>query len=339
VELIDPYTIEVLLDINSIWAAGWVAGSLVIPEHIWEPIVAESTVLNPVVQGTTPDPNIIGSGPFRWVSGLGSGVGSDITVTMAANTPGSVVRGIKSPGYYLYYPVYTQVVQTSPVNTYGEPNYAVPGSNGYVNVTWNVILRNLFVWGFLTGTLTVTVLEFSPWPPGPVITAYSSGPIAENLSTASPYPMGSSATYSMTVNCTKKELYVVIVTFHIEDPLGWFIDNTGLFFPNPWISDTIVWVHYTWVTLLVDIGGTDMYTVMNDTGTLNGGVGIGSIPSYLKLDAPAPDLTVNIKDISIAAKAFGTIPGQPGWSSIADVNHDYKIDIRDISLIAKQFGF
>jgi hypothetical protein len=48
---------------------------------------------------------------------------------------------------------------------------------------------------------------------------------------------------------------------------------------------------------------------------------------------------VDGRDITLAAKAFGTKPGDARWSTIADVNHDYKIDGRDITLIAKNFGW
>lgn len=47
---------------------------------------------------------------------------------------------------------------------------------------------------------------------------------------------------------------------------------------------------------------------------------------------------VNIIDISKAATAFATTPGEPKWSANADVNEDQKINIIDISTIAKEFG-
>lgn len=56
------------------------------------------------------------------------------------------------------------------------------------------------------------------------------------------------------------------------------------------------------------------------------------------------DLKVDIKDVSIAAKAFGTVPGDTFWNPRADITGpiplvpDGKVDIRDVSLIAKSFG-
>jgi hypothetical protein len=56
------------------------------------------------------------------------------------------------------------------------------------------------------------------------------------------------------------------------------------------------------------------------------------------------DYKVDIKDVSLAARAFGTSPGWPMWNPIADITGpngvpDGKVDIRDISFIAKNFGW
>ena len=56
-------------------------------------------------------------------------------------------------------------------------------------------------------------------------------------------------------------------------------------------------------------------------------------------EQPVPDGKVDGRDITIAAKAFGTKPGDARWNTVADVNHDYKIDGRDITIIAKNFGW
>jgi parallel beta-helix repeat protein len=56
------------------------------------------------------------------------------------------------------------------------------------------------------------------------------------------------------------------------------------------------------------------------------------------------DLKVDIKDVSRAARAFGTHSGELLWNPHADTTGeqflvpDGKVDIRDISLIAKNFG-
>ena len=51
-----------------------------------------------------------------------------------------------------------------------------------------------------------------------------------------------------------------------------------------------------------------------------------------------PDGKVDIRDVSYAAKRFGTDPSKPLWDPNVDINNDGKIDIKDISTIAKRFG-
>lgn len=50
------------------------------------------------------------------------------------------------------------------------------------------------------------------------------------------------------------------------------------------------------------------------------------------------DGKIDIKDISIVARAFGTRPGDPYWNPIADINGDGKVDIKDVSAVAKHYG-
>lgn len=50
------------------------------------------------------------------------------------------------------------------------------------------------------------------------------------------------------------------------------------------------------------------------------------------------DEKVDMKDIIIAAKAFGTSPGDSRWNPDADVNLDGTVDMRDIITIARNFG-
>ena len=50
------------------------------------------------------------------------------------------------------------------------------------------------------------------------------------------------------------------------------------------------------------------------------------------------DGIVDISDIYLAALAFGTTPGDPGWDPRCDVNKDDIIDIADIYMIALHYG-
>ncbi len=50
------------------------------------------------------------------------------------------------------------------------------------------------------------------------------------------------------------------------------------------------------------------------------------------------DGKVDGKDIATAAKAFGTVPGDPRWNLDCDINGDGKVDGKDIVLVARNFG-
>ncbi|MEM3875060.1 MAG: hypothetical protein QXU45_08015 [Candidatus Bathyarchaeia archaeon] len=50
------------------------------------------------------------------------------------------------------------------------------------------------------------------------------------------------------------------------------------------------------------------------------------------------DRTIDGKDISIAARAFGSYPSSLRWNPLADINQDLEVDGKDLALIAKKFG-
>jgi len=326
IEILDAYNIQVLLDVNSVWAVGWVIGSVVIPEHIWKSIIgqpngsggwtmAPSGATN-AVQYTRPDPNIIGTGPFRWSSGTGDTIGS--TVTLVANTPGSVVNGITGPGYYLYYPIYVDV---NPDNGLIRVNISPTATSVLSNVT--ITTRNLWQGGNLTGSKYVFVNG-----------ALQGGfPVSKTLASIAtwnvtyPYPAdpaGAADVETLHLNFSQKSLNFVKVAFKVTGPAT-LPDGE----PNPWIG---TWVNVTlplYVTQAMDIAGSTLYDDL----------GYGSYPTWLKKEVPTPDLKVDGRDIAVVQKTFGTYAGSTGWNSIADVNRDYKIDGKDIVLINRQFGW
>jgi hypothetical protein len=50
------------------------------------------------------------------------------------------------------------------------------------------------------------------------------------------------------------------------------------------------------------------------------------------------DGAVNIFDLRIVAKAFGSRPGDPYWDPRADLNRDGRISILDLVLVAINYG-
>jgi|GEM_PF-1153284 hypothetical protein len=50
------------------------------------------------------------------------------------------------------------------------------------------------------------------------------------------------------------------------------------------------------------------------------------------------DGAVNMHDISIVARAFGSSPGSPNWNPAADVNGDGVVNMNDLSMVARHLG-
>lgn len=67
---------------------------------------------------------------------------------------------------------------------------------------------------------------------------------------------------------------------------------------------------------------------------------IPNIP--IALAQPDPDINgdgkVDIRDVALAASAFGSYPGHPRWNPDADLNEDSTINIIDIAVVAFHFG-
>jgi len=50
------------------------------------------------------------------------------------------------------------------------------------------------------------------------------------------------------------------------------------------------------------------------------------------------DFKVDIKDLVLVIKNFGSYPAHPKWNPNADVNNDGKVDIKDLVLVIKHYG-
>ena len=50
------------------------------------------------------------------------------------------------------------------------------------------------------------------------------------------------------------------------------------------------------------------------------------------------DGVVNMKDIALVARAFGSSSSSTNWNSAADLNGDGVVNMKDIALVARHFG-
>jgi hypothetical protein len=97
---------------------------------------------------------------------------------------------------------------------------------------------------------------------------------------------------------------------------AWMLQQDNTVVPFPWMT-TISAEWPIWVTIREDITGS----------------------YYINPRLPAPDILVTLADLMVADLAFGSFPGHPGWSPIADINQDYVITMDEHFVIALRFGW
>jgi hypothetical protein len=307
--MIDAYTVEILYDVQSLWAADWTLGGfLIVPEKIWEPII---TTGNP--SQFAPDPNFIASGPWRYKSMVPQNA-----LTMVANTPGSVVdtdqpghAPITSPGYHAYCPVHvnvhadgfkSKIILTDPNDKWSWVNFTVTSENLWSN-NGNGGSLNVNKYVYLDSNLLPS------FPVGRTLVRQPDGTIVPDIELLQ---------FNLTVGRCN-----MTVAEQITGPA--YIDPNHA---NPWLGQWINVTLYVYVTWDGDITGRTLY---DDMG----------LPSYpYKSEVPTPDFKVDMQDVSRCSAAWGSIPGDPRWDSVADINKDYRVDSLDLNLILKYFtGF
>ncbi len=113
------------------------------------------------------------------------------------------------------------------------------------------------------------------------------------------------------------------------------------------VSSTAVWDNARQGNYWSDYNGTDANgDDIGDTPYVVDENNVDSYPLMYIYWNPCDinhDLVVNMKDIAVIAKAFNTVPGNPGWNPHADITGtvpfvpDGKVDMKDIGLAAKNF--
>jgi ABC-type transport system substrate-binding protein len=222
---LDAYTVEILYGVSSYLVEGWTLGGFyIVPKHIWKPIIDSS---NPNPPNTAvPDPNIIGSGPYRFKSWtLG------VALVMVANKPGSTVNTgrpgsspITSPGYHAWLPV-EELIYTND----GKHRYD-PGTV----VTFNVETDNLWWGGSLDVEDTVTIT----WPNATVTTII----------------------YTMTLPAHTSDVHTFTYTWpycRTAIEAASKITSAG-----PWQNQAFTTKKFIWGTIIQDIAGSNLYKDM-----------------------------------------------------------------------------
>jgi len=324
-KIIDPCNIEVLFNVNSIWALHWVGELKILPKHIWQPIVE---TLDPTT--FAPDPNLIGCGPWRLAA-----YEPMVSTLLVANKPSSTVQTglpgsvpVHSPyGYFRWRPIHVNVHISDP------PEYEfaqkVPPNTTF---TAKVTLHNEWINPMPntagappTGLLVVDKYVWLVYPNGTeVALVYETAEL--------PYCVPHEEIFNLQLDRCHHQLKVAV---HIKGPPEILVTKEGgtIWVPNPWVCQ---WINYTydfWVTIKEDICG-DSWPI---SGEFTNVMGLQFKPGRCQYSVP--DCYVNTLDVVEATRAYGSYPGHAKWDGRADITNDYKIDIKDIAAIAKKSGW
>lgn len=377
--ILDPCNFEVLLDTKAVFAIGWVGGNRIMPKHVWAPIckTGDPTVNNPDPNLITSGPwrlleYTAGNHVVLVANKPGSSVLNNLVAAGTGNPPKKLVTS--TMGYFRYLPidVFTEVVSPAAyayTQKLPPEGMSVPGDFVTV-VTINMTVYNMFA---DRAIMMYPVVEVNGTPVGP--TPSVSIPSAGNYAAAGKvYALDfhgvfddfdggfSYWIYNGTHIEYHKYLWVeplgsmdltwngAVIATLLDDVTYWI--HVKLEFPIPAMTiPQNVRFHYDleWyiTTNIYDTAGTTWYDAVSkikDPTNSSNPVRIGGTYSNLatypfKGELPAPDGHVDGQDITYAAGAFGTKPGDAMWSTVSDVNHDYKVDGQDIALIAMFFGW
>ena len=284
--VIDPYNVEILFGVKSFLAQSWALGGFyIIPKHIWKPIVDYGDPTQ-----FAADPNVIGTGPRRYVS-----MTTGESLLMVANRPGSTVTTdrpgavpIMSPGVFSYYPVDIQAYETSYLAKF------LPGAD----LTFKVKLTNMWTGIPLTVDKYVTIERINP-----------AGPLNGTLNQITSSTLG----LVLAPSVPHEEL------FSVDNALAGKIqiNVTIVYQTTPFVGLTASVIVDPWITLKEDISGSSIGTPPYPVpdGKVDGkdlavvAKAFGTKPGYERW-SPIGDVT---GDYKIDGKDFARIARYFGW--------------------------
>jgi ABC-type transport system substrate-binding protein len=350
--VIDPYNFEVLLEVKSFWAIYWVGFNIILPKHIWKPIIDTGDP-----QAFQPDPGLIASGPWRFVEYVGFS-----HVLLVANEVGSTVGTVTSTsGYTRLLPDGLAVYISDPPEL--AHRHKIPYDIG--NVTMNIDVSNQLtdveypagitadVELEVNGTSAIAPITFGLPPETTVNVGIIHGHYVVAYGWSYYHYVGQAAEgwdvekhkwlYIKSVSGTEITIDGVTITI-ASGATAWIhiIATVHLPFPLP-IEPSTTWMRdfewYQWTTP-EDIGGTNWYDAVSSWTDMMDDPIAPELSEYpYKRQVSACDYKVDMRDIGSSARAFGSYPGHERWSTGADINGDYKVDMRDIGGIARMFGW
>lgn len=104
-----------------------------------------------------------------------------------------------------------------------------------------------------------------------------------------------------------------------------------MIFPPPWWN--LTGVLYKNLTMKAEAG-----VVSGEVDTADNVYVDGLLQVVWMVGDVTGDGKVDMRDIAMVARAFGSSPGDPHWDPMVDFNSDEKVDMRDVGRSARLFG-
>jgi len=367
-KIFDPYNFEILFDRKLYWAEAlsMIAGTPLLPRHIWLPIVQTG---DPT--GFAPDPNMISCGPWRLKEYVPDShvllVANEANSTVQTNLPGSYP--VNSPyGFFQFYPIYADI-HFKPPYEYRHRIPPEPKSVEYKVTLENLIREQITIENTTNVNLTDPVGSewHETWPTKSL--QYWFMEWVDNGDTV----LSPSDVIGIAPIWPPIEWYHVENMRWLPDPIGpeeggvWALELKPVVIVNKYLyidgfgelpievilkpeipheQQRILWPSVGRHTIKVeahikqpDWNSWKLYDKwVNYTFTF--WVTIPEdIGGTFYLGMVAPDIRVEGKDIAIVSKAFGTKPGDPRWSPYADITCDYRVEGKDMARVARMYGW
>lgn len=304
---IDDDTVDILMKTNAMWSMNQIVGNIIVPQRIWQPYITNPSNTVAMIEGdfSNQPAMLVGTGPFL----------------MGTNTP-STLTMLRNPLYYNT--LENEVIAWQ--NTYG---------GGY------------------TYTQGITTTAVSP------STQISPGKIRDDGTGVGHFNLVVPVT-NLNLRLSNAE-HIVINIVNDSEPGDYvfqtLFDGVYIFAPGEtrlWTFNNVVLPKGFYdinVTIEIVAGLIYDWVTAHLPPTLwqryLGPISLGDEPRIaaswdVAITVPGDlngDGIVDIFDIAPIAVAFGTIRGDPTYSSAADLNYDARIDIFDIVLVALNFGW
>jgi hypothetical protein len=315
----DPFTVVVYLDVYAFFGLHSMSGfNIVLPEHIWKPIIETGDPTLPWGQ-----PNVC-SGAWK----IRSTAEPTVDIWLDKNTMHYQYRNPLN--------IWTkQESKRASTPLGGNAHWLVPPETTMnINVTVYLHYKQIFE----TGPYKEDVY---PWTKVDVVKNVQlwiwNG--QGNPADKTKYVLNKTLETDVVVNLTRCE--VVSEKFQLTNVKPWwYLVKVSVLINSTYIStDGVHWTKVTPDTLNPFFGKIctyDEYMIVTMRYDIAG-------QNFKKLPTPKyqaiSDLVVDGSDLIAAARAFGSYPGQSRWNPQCDINGDFVVDGSDLILIARRFGW